>query len=84
MVANLSSLVAAEVIIKATTGDCNDNNIGSITVFVFQWNTQTTDSETKYGFLYEFISMGQCKKDVIPLLTHWSFVFFALTHRFEK
>ena len=25
--------------------------------------------------------MGQCKKDVTPLLTHWSYVFLALTHR---
>ena len=25
---------------------------------------------------------GLCKKDVTPLLTHWSYVFFALTHRF--
>ena len=28
------------------------------------------------------ISIGQCKKDVTPLLTHWSYVFLALTHRF--
>ena len=28
------------------------------------------------------ISMGQCKKDVTPLLTHWNCVFFALTHRY--
>ena len=27
------------------------------------------------------ISMGQCKKDVTPLLSHWSYVFLALTHR---
>ena len=26
-------------------------------------------------------SMGQCKKDVTPLLTHWSYVFLALTHQ---
>ena len=26
-------------------------------------------------------SMDQCKKDVTPLLTHWSYVFLALTHR---
>ena len=25
--------------------------------------------------------MAKCKKDVTPLLTHWSYVFFALTHR---
>ena len=25
-------------------------------------------------------SMGWCKKDVTPLLTHWSYVFLALTH----
>ena len=28
------------------------------------------------------ISMGQCKKDVTPLLMHWSYVFLALTHWF--
>ena len=27
------------------------------------------------------ISMGWCKKDVTPLLTHWCYVFLALTHR---
>ena len=26
-------------------------------------------------------SMGECKKDVTPLLTHWSYVFLALTYR---
>ena len=28
------------------------------------------------------IAMGQCKKDVTPLLTHWSYIFLALTHWF--
>ena len=27
--------------------------------------------------------MGQCKKDVTPLLTQWSYVFLALTHRYK-
>ena len=27
--------------------------------------------------LYNHISMGYCKKDVTPLLTHWSYVFSA-------
>ena len=26
-------------------------------------------------------SMGWCKKDITPLLTHWSYIFLALTHR---
>ena len=26
--------------------------------------------------------MGKCKKDVTPLLTHWSYVFLAPTHRY--
>ena len=30
------------------------------------------------------ISMGWCKKDVTPLLTHWSYVFLPLSHRYEK
>ena len=31
---------------------------------------------------WKYILMGQCKKDVTPLLTHWSYVFLALTHRY--
>ena len=27
--------------------------------------------------------MGECKKDVTPLLTYWSYVFLALTYQFE-
>ena len=27
--------------------------------------------------------MGYCKKDVTPLLTHWSYVFLAITHRHD-
>ena len=27
------------------------------------------------------VSLAKCKKDVTPLLTHWSYVFLALTHR---
>ena len=29
----------------------------------------------------DIISTGECKKDVTPLLTHWSYVFLALTLR---
>ena len=29
----------------------------------------------------QYNSMGECKKDVTPLLTHWSYVFLALNHR---
>ena len=32
---------------------------------------------TQYGMKM----MGLCKKDVTPLLTHWSYVFLARTHR---
>ena len=28
------------------------------------------------------ISKAQCKKDETPLLTHWSYIFLALTHRY--
>ena len=27
--------------------------------------------------------MGECKKDVTLLLTHWSYIFLALTHRYD-
>ena len=29
-----------------------------------------------------YISMGYCKKDLTPLLMHWSYIFLALTHRY--
>ena len=29
----------------------------------------------------EHKSIGQCKKDITPLLMHWSYVFLALTHQ---
>ena len=35
------------------------------------------------GDMGVMISMGLCKKDVTPLLTHWSYVFLALTHRYN-
>ena len=34
----------------------------------------------KVAFSEIILSMVLCKKDVTPLLTHWSYVFFALTH----
>ena len=41
-------------------------------------------SSNRYGRLHWWavvdISMGWCKKDVTPLLTHWNYVFLALTH----
>ena len=33
------------------------------------------------GMQWYVESMGECKKDVTPLLTHWSYVFLPLTHR---
>ena len=33
--------------------------------------------------LFSNISMGKCKKDITPLLKHWSYVFLALTHRYN-
>ena len=32
--------------------------------------------------ILDSVSMDQCKNDVSPLLTHWSYVFLALTHRY--
>ena len=28
--------------------------------------------------------MGQCKKDITPVLTHWSYIFLALTHQYTE
>ena len=37
--------------------------------------------EQSFNWNEEHTSMDQCKKDVTPLLMHWSYVFLALTHR---
>ena len=34
--------------------------------------------------LFVYISMGQYKEDVPALLTHWNYVFLALTHRYVR
>ena len=39
------------------------------------WSLQNTDST-------QSILMGQCKNDITPLLTHWKYLFLALTHRY--
>ena len=39
-------------------------------------------AESKLTQISVVISMGLCKKDVTPLLTHWSYIFLALTHRY--
>ena len=42
------------------------------------------DRETHRCNVATYKSMGWCKKDVTPLLTHWSYVFLALTHGIVK
>ena len=37
--------------------------------------------DNMFSSLQNFKSMGLCKKDITPLLTHWSYVFLAITHR---
>ena len=41
-----------------------------------EWSLSNTLLERQW-------SVGLCKIDVTPLLTHWSYVFLALTHRYE-
>ena len=36
--------------------------------------------ESVWYIITHIRSKGKCKKDVTPLLTHWSYVFLALTH----
>ena len=57
--------------------------------FVFSVQAIAWQSTTKpctycigYPSLRGHISMGQCKKDVTPMLTHWSYVFLAPTQRY--
>ena len=50
-----------------------------------RWNPARRAHPVLLAPLYrEIISMSQCKKDATPLLTHWSYVFLALTHRFVR
>ena len=35
------------------------------------------------GILWYYISMSYCKKNVTPLLRHWSYIFLALSHRYS-
>ena len=47
-----------------------------VTLFLIDW------PHTEYDPCTILISMGECKRDVTPLLMHWSYVFLALTHRY--
>ena len=33
------------------------------------------------SYCFVYISVGKCKKDLTPLLAHWSYIFIAITHR---
>ena len=55
----------------------------------FNWNFRPMPilndiSASIIRFWYELIiSIGWCKKYVTPLLTHWSYLFLALTHQYK-
>ena len=49
---------------------------------IFIINT-TLESRDPFHKQLVSIKMGYCKKDVTPLLTHWSYIFLALTHRYD-
>ena len=68
MMPNLSSLMAPVIVIMTASSASSNGKVGIVTFLGFQFN---------------IISMDSCKKDVTPLLTHWSYVFLALTHRFD-
>ena len=42
----------------------------------------TTTAEQDFPHKEQTILKAQCKKDVTPLLMHWSYIFLALTHRY--
>ena len=57
-----------------------------ISSYLFHTDTwQNSTQELPYWFCVQWAaqvtSMGKCKKDITPLLTHWSCIFLALTHR---
>ena len=50
-------------------------------ILLFYWLYRSlTNATQKQNTM--IISMGWCKKDITPLLTHCSHVFLAITHRF--
>ena len=56
-------------------------HIMGISLVAGDWGiTKTTINSWSVIIMYDN-SMGWCKKDVTPLLTQWSYIFLALTHR---
>ena len=77
MIPTLSSVEAKEVVITTIAGATSENDKVGITIILGFHRIFLTSNPVPYS-----ISMGWCKKDVTPLLTHWSYVFLALTHRY--
>ena len=84
-----SSLAALEVVKMTTSSGASDENFVKMMTFSFQCTAETPQTQPVKISLKKIknkkvnpvlnnkpiTSMGQCKKDVTPLLTHWSYVF---------
>ena len=45
---------------------------------------QSCDCPSASEYTLKYMSMAECNRDVTPLLPHWSYVSFALSHRCVK
>ena len=73
----------------STIGRCTNNSYFDMTVSPVCYKSSlghlcwfTSNIHVRVIFMYSIMSMGYCKEIVNPLLTHWSSVFLASTHRF--
>ena len=81
--------------LSITINKSNDSKYINNTWYLMKWYMGATKTRGAHGLyimvpyssctkIHFLISMGYCKKDVTPLLTYWSYVFLALTHRYAS
>ena len=83
----LTGIGATIQLSRRQCGWSNPENMGKPQKFAADCSSQQNTTNQNhvlifYGKYCIHISMGQCKKDVTPLLMHWSYIFLALTHRY--
>ena len=75
---HLSCLCALRVMYYTHIHEFTDMREWNYDALLNGWAQQDNPSSVTLGRA-DYISMGWCKKDVTPLLTHWSYIFIALT-----
>ena len=65
------------------------STVSKLTFCHYHWNRNRNPSaaltaRSCAGCAPDIISMGQCKKDVTPLLMHWSYILLVLTYQYVE